>query len=226
MGLRSGRETHFRRKLTVLTDRDELAFGRAIREFSPDVIFLGRHISDQSVVNPTIQSIPYSQGCTVGIMLPAPDQHRQWKINKEIGSLLVPPHVGFSLKRSKWEWMDPSKKWAFDLPLLGWAEIVVGFPRDDEELKKFAGKLLRLVNKVTRKGGTYGLDACLWSQSGGDERRALGAGERIDPSEKILLNKYYDDALWDDRLPVTPAWSRNIEPPGDIRRLPPTESLA
>jgi len=106
------------------------------------------------------------------------------------------------LERSKWEWLDPSKKWAFDLPLLGWGTLIVGFPRDDEVMKKYAGKLLRLVNKVACKGGGYGLDACLWSQAGGiGERRGLGSGYCVDPSEEIKLNKYYDDSLWDDRLP-------------------------
>ena len=219
MGYRYERKTFFRGKRVVLTDRDELAFGRAIREFSPNAIFFGIPSGDQSGQAQFLPNIPYESRCGHSIFVPAPGQESQWQINIDTGGIMVRPHVHFNLKRSNWEWMDPSKKWAFDLPLLGWAEIVVGFPRDDEQLKKFAGKLLRLVNKVTRKGGTYGLDACLWSQSGGDERRALGAGERIDPSEKILLNKYYDDALWDDRLPETPAWSRNIEIPGDIRRV-------
>ncbi len=96
--------------------------------------------------------------------------------------------------------------------------MVVGYPRDNEALKKFAGQLLRLPNKVTARGNAIGLDACRWSQAGGDERRGLGGGELIDPSEKIELKKYYIDSLWDDRLPETPAWDRNIEPPPHLKR--------
>ena len=69
--------------------------------------------------------------------------------------------------------------------------------------------LLRLVGKITWKRGPFGLDACRWSQSGGEVRRGLGSGELIDPNEKIELNKYYDDSLWDDAgLPDEPKGPR------------------
>ncbi|MEK9753314.1 MAG: hypothetical protein VW338_08905 [Rhodospirillaceae bacterium] len=79
--------------------------------------------------------------------------------------------------------------------------MVVGYPRDNEALKKFAGQLLRLPNKVTAGGNAIGPDVCRWSQAGGDERRGLGGGQLIDPSEKIELNKYSDDSLWDIACP-------------------------
>lgn len=82
--------------------------------------------------------------------------------------------------------------------MLDWAEIVVGFPNGDDGFKKYAGKVLRLVDKITWKRQGFGLHACQWSQAGGTERRGLGSGILINPSEKIELNKYYDDALWDD----------------------------
>jgi len=167
-----------------------------------------------------LSSIAHDCDDEVGICLPAPGDEQRWQINKKMERILVSPPVQYRLRRSNWEWHDPSKKWAFDLPLLGWGELLVGYPRDDEEMKKFAGKLLRLVNKVTTKGNTFGLDAALWSQSGHpDERRGLGSGLIVDPSEDIKLNKYYDDSLWDDRLPETPAWTRNIELPEDVLRI-------
>ena len=220
MGYRRRRETFFRTNLVVLTDRDELAFSRVIREFCPDVMFMGVFAGDDGKRGYPLPSIPHDSDGRTSIMLPTPGQEDRWQLNIDMGRIMVSPWGQFYLERSKWEWMDPSKKWAFDLPLFGWGKLIVGFPRDDEEMKKYAGKLLRLVNKVTCKGGGYGLDACLWSQAGGkDERRGLGSGHCVDPSEEIKLNKYYDDALWEDRLPETPAWSRNIELPDDIRRV-------
>lgn len=59
--------------------------------------------------------------------------------------------------------------------------------------------LSTLVN-VTMPLPGFGLHACQWSQAGDSERRGLGSGILIDPSEKIELNKYYDDALWEDGL--------------------------
>ena len=91
---------------------------------------------------------------------------------------------------------------------MNWGAVVVAYPMGDDELKQFAGKILRLVDKVTWKRTGYGLDACRWSQSGGAERRGLGSGVLIDPNIKIEFNKYYDDALWDDRLPDEPTGVR------------------
>lgn len=185
MGYCYRQETFCRRKVVVLTERDELAFSRAILEFCPGVVFIGRSLEDGEDKFSSLPSIAHDRDPETGICLPAPGQEKRWQINIDMGCWIVRPHVRFRIRRSKWEWLDPSKKWSLDLPLLGWAELVVGHPRDDEELKKFASKLLRLVNKVSRKGGGFGLNACLWSQAGGDERRGLAGGKLIDPSEKI-----------------------------------------
>ncbi|MEK9724528.1 MAG: hypothetical protein VW405_13735 [Rhodospirillaceae bacterium] len=77
------------------------------------------------------------------------------------------------------------------------------------------------MNKITVKGHAFGLDACLWSLAGAavGDRRGLGSGFVIDPDEDIKLNKYYDDDLWEDRLPEVPAWSRNRELPSGFRRV-------
>ena len=215
-----GRESYLsRRKWAVLTDRDELAFSRVIREYCPDVMFWGQIPGGNPYDESTLPSIAHCGGGSVSIVLPAPGQEKRWQLNKAMGQILVSPLVGFALDRSKWEWVDPSKKWTFDPPLFGLGELGIYFPHDDKTLKNFAGRLLRLMNKVTWKDNIFGLDACLWSQSGGEERRGLGSGELIDPSEKIELNKYYDDSLWDDSLPETPAWDRNIEPPLHLKRL-------
>ena len=204
MGSRRERETAFRRRAVVLTERDELALSRVLREFCPAVMIMGKTPDNAGKRSIPLPSIPHGIYDDVTITLPAPGQEKQWQINLDMRCLMVRPRCRFDLRRSSWERLDPEKKWAFDLPLLGWGEIIAAFPKNDRELGKFALKLLRLVNKVTWKRSDYGLDACRWSQSGGTERRGLGSGARIDSKEKIELNRYYDDTLWDDRLPERP----------------------
>jgi len=202
------RETLFRTRSVVLTERDELAFSRVLREFCPAVMFMGNTPENAERRSITLPNIPHHCHDRATIALPAPGQEKQWQLNLDMRCLMIWPRCHLDLRRSSWEWLDPEKKWAFDPPLLGWGEVIVGFPRDDPEMMKFGMKLLRLVNKVTWKRTGFGLDACRWSQAGGKERRGLGAGELVDSIEKIELNKYYDDSLWDDRLPDEPTGVR------------------
>ncbi len=192
MGLRKNRETFFRRRRVVFTDRDELAFSRVLREFSPSVMIGGGEL---------LPSIAHAGSMEVSTSMPSPSQERRWQINLDMRTYLIRPICHFDYHRSYWEWPDSMKKWAFDRPLLGWGEFCANFPAEDEEMKKFALGVFRLVTKITWKSTPFGMDACLWSQSGGDVRRGLGDGTRIDPDEKIKFNKYYDDSLWDDVLP-------------------------
>ena len=188
-----------------MTTRDELAFSRVLREFCPNVILAGSGYVGDEYKTGYVPTIPLTTLSDVFIGVPAPGQARQWSLNRDMGFQIVHPWVKFELRRSKWEWWDPTRKWAFDLPLLGWGELVVGFPRENDDLKKFAMKLLRLVNKVTWKRTGYGLDSCLWSQAGKNERRGLGAGHVFPSDETVVLNEYYDDTLWDDALPADAA---------------------
>lgn len=186
----------------MLTERDELAFSRALREFCPAVMILGRTSDEPQGRSFPLPNIPHDCSDRTSIALPAPGQEKQWQLNTDMRCIMVRPRCHLDLRRSSWEWLNPEKKWAFDLPLLGWGEVIVAFPKHDVGTEKFGMKLLRLINKVTWKRTGYGLDACRWSQAGGMERRGLGAGQVIAPNEKIALNKYYDDSLWDDRLPA------------------------
>jgi len=219
MGSYRERKTYFRSVSVVLNDRDELALSRVFREFFPTVMFFD---GDSSVASPTwISNLSYGTNDRCSIAVPAPGQETRWKLNTDTKTLMVHPTVRLDFDRSQWEWLNPERKWAFDLPLLGWGELTIGYPKDMPEIKPFAGRLLRLVNKITGKGGGFGLDASLWSQSGNafGERRALGIGICVDPSETITLNKYYDDSLWDDQAPASPVWTRNIRPPDHFRRV-------
>lgn len=204
MGYKEQRETSFRSKRVVLTPRDELAFSRVLREFDPSVKFSyygpgvrGRHCT-------SLTGIVFGDAGRVGITLD--DKKVSFRRDVELLATfgLVEPGLSMSLKRSSWDWPDPSKKWAFDLPLLYWGEVNVRFPYGDADYKRYAGTVLRLVNKITWKRKGFGLDACRWSQAGGSVRRGLGAGILIDPEEAIELNKYYDDELWDDSLKERP----------------------
>lgn len=204
MGYRERRETSFRCKTVVLDEVDELAFSRVLREFDPTVQFTC-YVPDRPRIYTTrLASIVFGISDKVAINLSTPEELRRPGAELMDVFGLSPWDLSMSLERSKWDWPDPTKKWAFDLPLLDWTRIEVGFPNGDDGFKKYAGKVLRLVDKITWKRQGFGLHACQWSQAGGTERRGLGSGILIDPSEKIELNKYYDDALWDDGFKSLP----------------------
>lgn len=200
MGYRERRETSFRSKSVVLTPRDELAFSRVLREFDPSVEFSCSSPGARGRYSTPLSGVVFGDADNVWIKLD--DQKvsfgRDVELLKALG--LRERGLDMSLKRSRWDWPDPTKKWAFDLPLLDWGEVNLSFPYGDEEYLKFAGTVLRLVDKITWKREKFGLDACRWSQAGGAVRRGLGLGELIDPEEVIKLNRYYDDDLWDDGL--------------------------
>lgn len=200
---RTDRQTYFRSKSVVLTKRDELAYSRVLRELNPDVEFLGYTYQPTEENCTLVPTIAHGDAEECLIRIRHPDEKQRIQLYDELGLKNIRyDKVSLKLRKSRWNWVDPTKKWAFDPPLLDWGEVSVGYPVGDDELKTFAGRLLRLVGKVTWKRGAFGLDACIWSQSGGDQRRGLGSGELINPSEKIELNKYYDDSLWnDDGLP-------------------------
>ncbi|MEQ8667055.1 MAG: hypothetical protein RIC16_15155 [Rhodospirillales bacterium] len=184
-----------------MTERDELAFSRAVGEFNSE-----KRLRVRTRL-PEIHNGQYSWDSIEGdiarsynLLFPV-DVDGRSKFLRDVGLVDFNRYVALEVRRSTRIWSNPEKKWAFDPPLLGWGEVIVGFPRGDDEMAKFAGKILRLVNKVTWKRTGFGLDACRWSQSDRDEaRHGLGNGELVDPFEPIVLNKYYDNSLWDDRL--------------------------
>lgn len=134
--------------------------------------------------------------------MPSPGQEETWNFPETEGQALDQCICRFVYRRSEWDWPDPTKKWAFDPPILDHGDFVAWFPTQDEVMKKFVMRILRLMNKVVWNGDRrYGLDACRWSQAGGKIRRSLGGGRPVDPGADIQLNKYYDDSLWDDNLP-------------------------
>lgn len=202
-------DTCFRQRYFVMTERDELAFSRVLSELVPDILFY----EDGCRANSSrrrISSIPYSNERQVYFAVPAANQLAEWARNFDFDYPIVQPALYGHFSRSTWEWPDPTKKWAFDPPLLAEGRMYAGFPCQNDDLRRLADGIVRSLGKVTTFGKQrLGLDACRWSQSGGKDRRGLGAGTLVDPTEKIELNKYYDDTLWDDAgLPDEPTGVR------------------
>ncbi|MDA8637738.1 hypothetical protein N9L49_03895 [Rhodospirillales bacterium] len=187
-----------------MTARDELAFNRVLREFDPNFGFSCFGFGVPRIHTTRMKSVVFGEADDVEFSF---DEQkisfgRDVKLLAKLG--IAQRGLRMSFSRSKWYWPDPSKKWAFDPPLLDWGKITVGFPNSDEGYKKFSGTVLRLINKITWKRTGFGLDACRWSQAGGLTRRGLGSGILIPPEETIELNKYFDDDLWDDKLKESP----------------------
>jgi len=208
----------FSRSVQVaFTERDELAFSRALREFSPQAAIFERDGRADSVFTARVPSIPYARTGQVAIDLPVPGQEGEWADSADVVESAKQSICYAEFRRSHWRFLDPREPRSFDPPLLWPGLFCVWFP-NEPELKRFAMRVLRLVDKVSWKpkkepwepgpfwsGGPdkRGLAACRWAQAGGSVRRALSSGTRIRPSEDIRLNKYYDDSLWGDSLPET-----------------------
>lgn len=191
-----------------MTERDELAYSRVLTELIPDIIFYeygGRANSQMH----RIPNIPASNEWQVYLTIPEPHQLAEWARNFDFDYPIVGSAIYGYFHRSAWEWPDPTKKWAFDPPLMAEGNISVCFPCLNDDLKRLAEQIVRSLSKVTALGKRrFGLDACRWSQAGGSKRRGLGPGTLIDPNTTIKLNKYYDDTLWSDHLPDVPTGVR------------------
>lgn len=193
---RQERDTSFRSKTVVFTERDERAFARALLEFDPGLDGCEGFICEDSKRPNSYCDMMPGGNFEVSIRVIHPEERKGIEDLDRFGLGNFVDAIHLHYRRSHWEWPDPDKRWAFDPPLLGWGRVYVAFPRGDKELSQYALKMLRLTNKVTWKGGMFGLGACVWSQSGNSIRRGLGNGELIPKSETITLNKYYDDSLW------------------------------
>ena len=181
----------------MLSPRDELAYSRVLREYFPSVLFIQDDFRSNISDLPIIPSIAHSETDRIRIIIPSPEQEERMKINQDFNSILVRPICRIHYDRSHWEYFsDPSKKFAFDSPLLGWGSLVASFPRDDEENKKLASKIMRLANKVCGDD-VIGYDSMRISSEGG-KRCAVGIGTHIETAKPFKHIKYYQDDLWDD----------------------------
>ena len=187
----------------VMTERDELAFSRVLRELFPEVTFLEDDYKKRFSQMRVLPAIPYAVTRRVLIVIPSPGQEARMRLNHETGIVMIEPECRVQFDRSQWEnTLYPEKKWAFDHPILGWGRFSVSFPRDDTINRKFAMRVLRSINKILYKR-TFGHDACRYCLEGGP-RCALGNGLRPEGDWTFPDLHYYNDSLWDDRLPDNP----------------------
>lgn len=208
---RKDRETHFRGKRVVLSERDELAYSRVLREFDPEIRGIDRVFRGNRELQTGSDGLSYDDSRTVCLHVFPPEAKKRLPLYREFGLNELDLRIPLDFRRSIWSRPIRDHHWAFE-EILNWGEVWVAFPMGDDELGRFAMKVLRLAGKVTWKRGPFGLDACRWSQTGGSVRRGLGNGQLIDPAEKIELNKYYDDSLWDDGLSCGASVSRDRDP--------------
>lgn len=192
-----------------MTERDELAFSRVLNELVPDLLFYEHGGRANSRLR-RIPNIPASNEWQVFLAIPGPQQLAEWARNFDYVEPVVDSAIYGYFQRSAWDWPDPTKKWAFDPPLMAEGNISIGFPRQNDDLRRIAERIVRSLGKVTTFGKQrFGLDACCWSQAGGNVRRAVGPGIQIPRDQPIKLNKYYDDSLWNDAgLPEEPTGVR------------------
>jgi hypothetical protein len=186
-----------------LNESDEVAFSRVLREFCPQTRIFDRDY------DAALPNIAYARGAArVNIVMPSPGQEQTWVPPTSYDEIHHKLICWFTYERGTWAWHFPDRPRQSDPPNLTPGEFVVCFPCGNIEMQKFAMKVLRLIRKVTwnpstRDGGYYGLAACRWSQMGGPVRRTAD-GSLISPEADIRLNKYYDNSLWEDRLPDQP----------------------
>lgn len=193
--------TCWRRHRVVLNESDEVAFSRALREFCPQT-----RIFEENREEAALPNIAHARGwARLHIVMPSPGQEKTWIVPTTYDEVEHKLICRFTYERSTWVWYFPDRAEQSDPPHMTEGEFVACFPCGNVEMQKFAMKVLRLVRRVTwNPGGYLGLAACRWSQMGGPVRRTVHGGRPIDPAANIRLNKYYDNALWKDRLPDGP----------------------
>ena len=192
----------YRTKRYTFTERDELAFSRVLREFEPRTIMFeedGRAPEYQQFTA-CVPNITHSRSRFLNIYMPSPGQEESWTIPETYIDASRQHICRFVYERGNWAWASLDHKWVFDPPSLSNGLFTAWYPSEDDTMKKFAMRIFRLAKKVTWLKGSRGLDAVLWSQTGGVVRRSFG-GYPISTEHPSQLNKYYDDSLWDDRLP-------------------------
>ncbi len=197
-------EEQYRRCQVYLNERDEVAFSRVLRELCPQTVFFENDRRGKPEFDSIIPNIAHSRTDCVDITMPSPGQEQSWRSPRDRQEMIESRICRFSYERSRWLWHLWDRPMKFDPPEMEHGQLVAFFPAHDDTMKKFALKVLRLTRKITWGETGYGLAACRWSQSGGPVRRIITGSKPIDPSEDIRLNKYYDDAGWDDRLPDEP----------------------
>ena len=167
----------------IFTKRDELAFSRVLRELCPAAVITQDH-GDEAVQSPlAVPNIPHAPLQCVAITLP-------------------PANCRFEYVRSAFLLADPDKDWAIGKPeLFVLADFTVWFPPSDREAELFARQVIGLLQKVTYRHEAKNPEGLHLFTESESVWHGLGTAQRSDLHEDIRRNKYYDDSLWDDRMP-------------------------
>jgi hypothetical protein len=193
----------YRTRGVYFTERDELAFGRVLREFSPRVIFFEN--DRRTALSVCIPNIPASCTECVEIFMPPPGQESSWIAPPDWVQGVKQNSCRFTFTRGGWASPGPpppGRRWLFDWPFPSRSEFVAWFPCHDINLKRFSTKVLRLIDKIVSKPPSdAGLDADGWRNARETLTYSVRGEYPIDPEAPILSSNSYNDALWDDRLP-------------------------
>jgi hypothetical protein len=195
-----------RERRIVFTERDELAFGRAIRERYPTLAVIDgdRHPTPDV---PLRRTIPECQNDYVTVIAPPPGWEP--RVTKDGGGRysMVPPPLSFWMQRSWWEWPDPERELGFDPPRLREGWISGSHRQGDEEDRRFLNWVWRCIAKVSlspKVANTYnwcGLDSLRWCSR--QPRRMLVGYVRPPEGWSFPEDlRYYRDELWDDSPPA------------------------
>ncbi len=123
-GLPQGKKNLLQHRTGCFAERDELAFSRVLREFHPEVMFFDDNSA--RATQTWIPNISHATGSECSVAVPAPGQDARWQLNLDTKMLMVHPLVRLDYQRSRWEWLDPAVKWAFDPPLLDGVNLRLG----------------------------------------------------------------------------------------------------
>src|SRR3989339_784213 len=87
----------------VMTERDELAFSRVLRELFPEVTFLEDDYKKRFSQMRVLPAIPYAVTRRVLIVIPSPGQEARMRLNHETGIVMIKPECRVQFDRSQWE---------------------------------------------------------------------------------------------------------------------------
>ena len=189
----------------IFSERDEIAFGRILRERYPTV----RYVQEKRYWTDDIPVFNNIAECPEGLLeVFVPDENWRPLIlsypNKSTKTEYYlhtrPPQ--FRYFRSKWLWPGIIRKFAFDPPTLESGHVEGAFYREnDEEQRLFLVAVWRLITKISMCIGDRwcGYDAMREALS---RPRGMLDGCIRPPEDWVFPedNPYYNDDLWDDSV--------------------------
>lgn len=206
-----------KRREVIFNARDEVAFGRILRERYPTI----RFIRDTNYLTDDIQTYTRIQDCPGDRMKVFMPKENWQPLILYRGSLpsvryyLHLPRQHFRYQRGCWVWPMLKRKWAFDPPYLESGQVDGAFwKEDDEEKRLFLVAVWRLITKISKCIGSSwcGYDAM---REALERPRGLLDGCFRPPDEWGSFTEgspYYNDELWDDNAADHPGLDARGDP--------------